>query len=109
MAAVERACSSGGAPHLACMATKAERYRSASERSGPKRAPRPKKRSARHEPHNEAARVSAHAGYQLEAGRAGRPSRKSTRKAANRQKAGVTLKRRESGRMESPERRRTRR
>lgn len=91
------------------MATKAERYRSASERSGPKRAPRPKKRRARHEPHNEAARVAAHAGYQLEAGPAGRPSRKSTRKAANRQKAGVSLKRRQADRIGSPEGRRTKR
>ena len=91
------------------MATKAERFRSASERSGPKRAPRPKKRTARHEPHNEAARVSAHAGYQLESVSAGRPSRKSTRKAANRQKAGVSLKRRQADRIDSPERRRTKR
>ena len=91
------------------MATKAERYRSASERSGPKRAPRPKKQTARHEPHNEAARVSGHAGYQLEAARAGRPSRKSTRKAANRQKAGVSLKRRQAARIGSPEGRRTKR
>lgn len=92
------------------MATKAERYRSASERSGPKRAPRPKKQTSRHEPHNEAARVAAHAGYQLEAGGApGRPSRKSTRKAANRQKAGASLKRRQADRIGSPEGRRTKR
>jgi hypothetical protein len=92
------------------MATKAERYRSASERSGPKRAPRPKKAAPRNKSHNEAARVSGHAGYQLEsAARPGRPSRKSTRKAANRQKAGVSLKTRQSGRLEAPEKRRTRR
>jgi hypothetical protein len=91
------------------MATKAERYRSASERSGPKRAPRPKKAAPRNKSHNEAARVSGHAGYQLESGAKGRPSRKSTRKAANRQKAGVTLKTRQSGRLEAPEKRRTRR
>ncbi len=91
------------------MATKAERYRSASERSGPKRAPRPKKKTAARKSHNEAARVSAHAGYQFEAAaRPGRPSRKSTRKAANRQKAAVSLKTRQSGRLEAPDKRRTR-
>src|SRR5438128_6043456 len=66
------------------MATKAERYRSAAERSGPKRTPRVKKAKPSRGTHNEAARVSAHAGFQLEQKTAaGRPSRKSTRKAAN--------------------------
>jgi hypothetical protein len=84
------------------MATKAERYRSAAERSGPKRAPRPKKPKPSRGTHNEAARVSAHAGYQLEAKTAaGRPSRKSTRKAANRQKEGVALGLRQSNRLGS--------
>lgn len=92
------------------MATKAERFRSASERSGPKRAPRPKKPAPAHASHNEAARASGHAGYQLEAAaEPGRPSRKSTRKAANRQKAAVSLEQRQSGRLASPEGRRTRR
>jgi hypothetical protein len=91
------------------MATKAERYRSASERSGPKRAARPKKQVVSRGSHNEAARVAAHAGYQLESGSPGRPSRKSTRKAANRQKAGVSLKRRQAGRIGSPEGRRAKR
>ncbi|HEY4394280.1 MAG TPA: hypothetical protein VGP64_09475 [Polyangia bacterium] len=85
------------------MATKAERFRSAAERSGLKRAPRPKPSKVARGSHNEAARAADHAGYQLEAvGPARRPSRKSTRKAANRQKAGVSLKRRESDRLESP-------
>jgi len=86
------------------MATKAERYRSASERSGPKRAPRPKQTKVARGSHNEAARAADHAGYQLEAvGPKSRPSRKSTRKAANRQKAGASLKKRQSDRLKSPE------
>jgi hypothetical protein len=53
--------------------------------------------------HNEAARAAPHAGYQFEAvAPKGRPSRKSTRKAANRQKAGATLKLRQSDRMTAP-------
>jgi hypothetical protein len=85
------------------MATKAERYRSAAERSGPKRAPRPKKPHPARETHNQAARVSAHAGFQLEEKTAsGHPSRKSTRKAANRQKAGVSLGLRQTARLGSP-------
>jgi hypothetical protein len=92
------------------MATKAERYRSAAERSGPKRAPRPKKANPSRGSHNQAARVSAHAGFQLEEKTAaGRPSRKSTRKAANRQKAGVTLGLRQSDRLGSPKSRSTKR
>jgi len=60
--------------------------------------------------HNEAPRVSAHAGYQLEAKAAsGRPSRKSTRKAANRQKEGVALGLRQSDRLGSPKSRSARR
>lgn len=85
------------------MTTKAERYRSAAERSGPKRAPRPKQSKAARGSHNEAARAADHAGYQLEAvAPSRRPSRKSTRKAANRQKAGVSLGLRQSDRLESP-------
>jgi len=85
------------------MATKAERYRSAAERSGPKRRPQVKKAKPSRGTHNEAARVSAHAGFQLEPKTAaGRPSRKSTRKAANRQKAGVTLGLRQTARLGSP-------
>ena len=85
------------------MATKAERYRSATERSGPKRTPQVKKAKPSRGTHNEAARVSAHAGFQLEQKTAaGRPSRKSTRKAANRQKSGVTLGLRQTARLGSP-------
>jgi hypothetical protein len=84
------------------MATKAERYRSAAERSGPKRAPRPKPAKKVRGSHNEAARAADHAGFQLEAvASARRPTRKSTRKAANRQKAGVSLGLRESDRLAS--------
>ena len=85
------------------MATKAERYRSAAERSGPKRAPRPKPPKPARGSHNEAKRAAGHAGFQLEAVEpTRRPSRKSTRKAANRQKAGGSLERRASARIESP-------
>jgi hypothetical protein len=85
------------------MATKAERYRSAAERSGPKRAARPKIAKPARGTHNQAARVSGHAGFQLEEEKiAGHPSRKSTRKAANRQKAGVTLGLRQTTRLGSP-------
>lgn len=88
---------------LSSMATKAERYRSAAERSGPKRAPRPKPAKAARGSHNEAARAAEHAAFQLEAvAPKRRPSRKSTRKAANRQKAGATLGRRLSGRVGTP-------
>ena len=92
------------------MATKAERYRSAAERSGPKRTARPKKAATLRGTHNEAARVSSHAGFQLEEKTAaGHPSRKSTRKAANRQKAGVTLGLRQTARLGSPKGRSTKR
>ena len=92
------------------MATKAERYRSAAERSGPKRTARPKKATPARGSHNEAARVSDHAGFQLEAKKtAGRATRKSTRKAANRQKAGVALGRRQAARLGSPKGRSTKR
>lgn len=92
------------------MATKAERYRSAAERSGPKRASRPKKATPSRGSHNEAARVSAHAGFQLEEKTAaGQATRKSTRKAANRQKAGVALGLRQTARLGSPKGRSTKR
>lgn len=73
------------------MATKAERFRYKAQRSGPKKA-----KSTRHKhergdgtgpslQHNESARAAKHASYALE-GPSARPSRKSTRKSANRQK-----------------------
>lgn len=69
------------------MATKAELFRYAVERSGPKRspqphpAPRPVAGSARSESHH----ADRKAAYLLEDA-AGRPSRKSSRKGSNRQR-----------------------
>ncbi|GAO02323.1 hypothetical protein [Anaeromyxobacter sp. PSR-1] len=104
------------------MATKAERFRYETERSGPKKAkqPRPPRRdtpvdtsqpgvsathrkSARHE----SVRAGKKAQYALEDS-AGKPSRKSTRKASNRQKTDSQMRvKRRTGEMR-PESRATR-
>ena len=83
------------------MSTKAERFRYELERSGPKRAksaPRPRRDTPvdtaqpgasasqrRAAPRKESPRVAKKAGYAFEA-TAGKPTRKSTRKSANRQR-----------------------
>ncbi|ACL66609.1 conserved hypothetical protein [Anaeromyxobacter dehalogenans 2CP-1] len=82
------------------MATKAERFRYETERSGPKKAkqPRPARRdtpvdtalpgvsaTSRKSARHESVRAGKKAQYALEDS-AGKPSRKSTRKASNRQK-----------------------
>jgi len=71
------------------MATKAERFRSEMERSGPKRAPRQVRVPRGLVPDVAAHRESAHADrkatYVLEDSAAG-PSRRSSRKASNRQR-----------------------
>ncbi len=76
------------------MATKAELFRYYKERSGPKR---PKKTAAKNAspavgregaPHNLSHRAEKNAAYAFEES-SGRPSRKSSRKAANRQKNDV--------------------
>lgn len=71
------------------MATRAELFRYWSERSGPKR---PKLERSRRDAPGEgtATRVSPRAAYLLER-TGGRPSRKSTRKAANRQRTDVQM------------------
>ncbi|HUK66271.1 MAG TPA: hypothetical protein VLV17_05540 [Anaeromyxobacteraceae bacterium] len=76
------------------MATRAELFRYALERSGPKKAklePRPRGRADGSEgtPHNLSPRAGKHATYAIEVARGKRPSRKSSRKAANRQKNDV--------------------
>jgi len=87
------------------VATKAERARSEMERSGPKRAPKPKKRhQPRPGPHNAAARVAKNAPYQEEdRPEKTRPSRKSSRRGAAHVKHGSSLKRRVADRMSMPQ------
>jgi hypothetical protein len=110
------------------MATRAERFRASQERSGPKRPPKPpaKPRSykadtsrpavsaadRRHGGKSAARNVSLAAGkktkaaFELEDSVAPkRPSRKSTRKSKNRQKAGTQLKARAQRAVSSPQRR----
>jgi hypothetical protein len=75
------------------MATKSEWYRYVEERSGPKREKQPRPPvdagEAAPKPHNVSARAGKKALYALETAGEKRPSRKSSRKAANRQKNDV--------------------
>jgi hypothetical protein len=77
------------------MATRAELFRYATERAGKKKAKaevRPKGRSdgsGVETPHNASARAGKHATYAFEEAGGKKPSRKSSRKAANRQKNDV--------------------
>ena len=77
------------------MATKAEWFRYETERSGRKRAKAAERTRGRGDgtgeqsPHNVSARAAKNASYAFEAVASGRPSRKSSRKAANRQKNDV--------------------
>jgi hypothetical protein len=86
------------------VATKAERARSAMERSGPKRAPKPKKRTQpRPGPHNAAVRAGKKAVSQEEdRPETTRPSRKLTRRGANHIKYATELKLRQTNRVHSP-------
>ncbi len=73
------------------MATKAERFRYDAERAGakrPKKAPRPHGRGdgTGESAHNVSARAQKKAVYVLETAPGARPSRKSSRKSADRQK-----------------------
>ena len=73
--------------------TKAELFRYLAERAGAKRTPPASRRVARDgaattKPHNVSFRAAKNASFALEVS-AGRPSRKSTRKSANRQKNDV--------------------
>jgi hypothetical protein len=112
------------------MATKAERFRSKTERSGAKRAKEPS-RPRRDQPvdtsepnvsatdrkagadgstaaRNVSRRAGRKAGVALEGSQTDRPSRKSTRKSANRSKPDSNLKRRETRRTSAPKTRATR-
>ena len=74
------------------MATKAEWHRYLSERSGPKKPKQLKKKAGPDEPkvHNLSAKADRKAQYVLEDHAPGtRPSRKTSRKASNRQKTDV--------------------
>ncbi len=77
------------------MATKAERFRYEAERLGEKKPKQaPKKKVSTGDPEelvsrNASERAGRKAVYALEVTESGRPSRKSTRKAANRQKNDV--------------------
>jgi hypothetical protein len=77
------------------MATRSELFRYTVERSGSKKVkakPRGRGRAdaaSPTTPHNASQRASKHASYALEPAGNGRPSRKSSRKAANRQKTDV--------------------
>ncbi len=77
------------------MATRSEWFRYAAERSGPKKQKAEQRRRGRADggsettPHNVSQRASKRAAYALEAVTSGRPSRKSSRKGANRQKTDV--------------------
>ncbi len=75
------------------MATRSEWFRYLAERSGPKKAKQAQARGqsddAAAKPHNVSARAAKNALYALEPAGAGRPSRKSSRKSANRQKNDV--------------------
>jgi hypothetical protein len=75
------------------MATRSEWFRYLEERSGPKREKqaRPKDEGSRAapKPHNVSERAAKKAVYALEQAGEKRPSRKSSRKAANRQKTDV--------------------
>ena len=70
------------------MATKAEEFRYQLERSGPKKpkATRRIPRGGKAAAHNQSERAGRHASYALEEAPGARPSRKSTRKSANRVK-----------------------
>ena len=70
--------------------TKAEEFRYLTERAGPKRAPAPGPRAAEAgaPAHHPSARAGRKAQYAFEVSD-GRPSRKSSRKSANRQKNDV--------------------
>ena len=76
------------------MATKAEWFRYQAERSGPKRAKKAAGRAGPSEPkpHNLSPKAERKALYALEDVAPGkRPSRKSTRKASNRQKTDASM------------------
>ncbi len=106
------------------MATKAERFKSETQRSGPKKPPQPKRRVKKDAPPDEAEgrrvedaattakrnvskRAAKKAEVALEDSATGRPSRKSTRGSANRGKIASSLERRTQRKVSSPKARST--
>lgn len=77
------------------MSTRSEWFRYELERSGPKKPKEQPRKRGRADgagpatPHNSSERAGKHAAYALEPAGKGRPSRKSSRKAANRQKTDI--------------------
>lgn len=87
------------------MATRSELFRYEAERSKPKKTKAPARPRGRGDgtgeaaQHNASPRAGKHAAYALETS-AGRPSRKSSRKAANRQKTDIQFRmKRKTGEM----------
>lgn len=95
------------------MTTRTEWFRYELERSGPKKAPAQPRRRGRADganpstPHNASERAGKRATYALEPAGQGRPSRKSSRKAANRQKNDVQFRMKRKTSEARPEARRT--
>jgi hypothetical protein len=104
------------------MATKAERFKAETQRSGKKKAAAPKRRVTTESPpekkagrrtndadHTASRTVSKHAAGKaevaLEDSKSGQPSRKSTRSSANRSKPASNLQRRTTRKARSPEKR----
>ena len=87
------------------MATRGERARDEDQRrsAARKRADSAKRGKVARKPARKAGRVAAKATYAYEAPRPGKPSRKSTRKSANRAKADASFNQRESLQRGSPE------
>jgi len=105
------------------MATKAERYRAEQERSGPKKTAKPRRRrdtppdtaspgvsaadrkagGASTAARNRSTHAAKKATYALEDSATGRPSRRSSRRAANRAKPGSNLTRQKQREIRSPE------
>jgi hypothetical protein len=96
------------------VATKAERFKAAAERSGAKRAKKPPKherdkgRVPNQASHNESERAARKSSYEMEFATTARPSRKSTRKSSNRQKPDSGLRMTAVNRLATPSRRTTR-
>jgi hypothetical protein len=101
------------------MATKAERFKAETQRSGPKKPPQPKRRVTKDSPpdevegrrvddpkHTASRTVSKRAGEKSEVAQedsaSGKPSRKSTRASANRGKPDSQLTRRAQRKVSSP-------
>jgi hypothetical protein len=96
------------------VATKAERFKAAAERSGAKRTKKPlkherdKQRVPNPASHNESQRAARNSSYEMEFAATPRPSRKSTRKSSNRQKTDSALRTTAMSQLVAPSRRASR-